>query len=165
MYNDEEAESISYGLDPISTNEGSETFQYRDVVAVPSGESYDITMTVTCDPNGQEGMFVTSWDGDINYIISDILPIAAPFMVNATLSSPRQYLPPEYALGAVGTWDYSYTLTVQYAEDSSESPSETVYEVTGTFAEVGFEDFVLYDGTRHLQTHQLVHHGRKRLLR
>ena len=112
-----------YGLDLISTEEGSETFQYRDVVAVLSGESYDVTLTLRTQ---RPGMFVTAWEGDINYVVSDLLPI--PFMVNATLSSPRQYLPQEYALGAVGTWDYSYTLT-KIRGRRWWNPSETVYGV------------------------------------
>jgi hypothetical protein len=148
VYNDVEAEAATYGLSPISTEEGSETFQYRDVVSAGE-ESYDVTLTVSCDPSGQEGMFVTAWSGDVNTVISDLLPIAVPYSVDATLTSPRQYLPPEYALGAVGTWDYAYTLNITASDSSGGggTPSETVYQVEGTFAEVGFEDFTLYDGT------------------
>jgi hypothetical protein len=147
VYNDEEAEAATYGLTPLSTEEGSETFQYRDVVAVPSGESYDVTLTVTCDPSGGEGLFMDAWSGEINYIISDLLPIASTYSVEATVSSPRQYLPPEYAIGAVGNWDYSYSLSILASEGSGSTPTEVLYEVEGTYAEVGFEEFTLYDGT------------------
>ncbi|WP_274961840.1 hypothetical protein, partial [Thioclava electrotropha] len=92
-------------------------------------------------------MFVTGWEGDINYIISDLLPIAVPYGVDATLSSPRQYLPPEYAVGAMGTWDYAYTLNILASESEGGEPQTTTYTVEGTFAEVGFEDYILFDGT------------------
>jgi hypothetical protein len=147
VYNDEEAESQTIGLAPLSTEEGSETFQYRDVVETPSGESYDVTLTVTCDPGGTEGMFLNSWEGDVNYIVSELFPVASPYTVDATLSTPRQYLPPEYALGAVGNWDYAYTLMIMSADEGGGTPTETIYTVDGTYAEVGFEEFILFDGT------------------
>ncbi len=132
------ATESSFGITTLP--DGTEGYSYLDETTVSGGESYSVTTYVACDPGSEEGMFVVAWDG--SYDFGGFLA----YTVDATLSSPgRQYLPPEYALGAVGSWDYSYSLNID-AVDGTGKSSPNPYTVTGSYAEAGIQSYTLFNG-------------------
>lgn len=127
----------------------NDLYVYQDTVSVTTtlGEDgWDVNVTAACDPQGEEGMFVVSYAGVAHYSLGDWgFDITIPSDIEATLTPQRQYLPPEYALGATGSWEYSYALTILSEADTGNTTLE--YTVSGAYAEVGFQDITLFDGS------------------
>ncbi|NOY25983.1 MAG: hypothetical protein GXP62_08945, partial [Oligoflexia bacterium] len=130
------------GLGPQTLVDGSSGYAYTDSIST-SGESYAVTTYVGCDRDGDEGMFIVAWDGTYDGNMSGI-PIAVD--VNADLTPPRKYLPAGYQLGALGSWDYSYSLNLTYQMDTG-APTSSPYTIYGSYVEAGFTDLTLFDGT------------------
>lgn len=131
------------GLGSRTLPDGSSGWAYRDSTST-SGESYDVTTYVGCDKNGDEGMFIVAWDGNLTTSIGGVS--SATYSVDASLSSPRKYLPSADELGSLGAWAFSYTLAVD-ATDSSGQVTTNNYSITGTYTEGGTSSLTLFDGT------------------
>ncbi len=76
-----------------------------NVLIETSEWTYNIIESIGCDTDG-EGMFLYDYAGDWSYVIVGF-PLAGT--VDASLSPHRRFLPPEYAVGASGNWNYNYT--------------------------------------------------------
>ncbi|MCK6507975.1 hypothetical protein L6R53_32180 [Myxococcota bacterium] len=131
------------GLGATTLPDGSSGWAYQDATTT-SGESYDVTTYVGCNVGGDEGMFVVGWEGSYDMLIGGFL--AMPYAVDAELSPARKYLPAGYELGAVGSWSYVYTLNVLATGDTG-GPQSNPYSISGAYAEAGFQDITLFDGT------------------
>ncbi len=138
------SEGIAYeeGLGTIGGKKGAEIYGYTDRIET-GGNEYDVAISVGCDHDG-EGMFVLDWAGDYNYEI--FAGFGIPGTIEAALTPYRRYLPPEYAVGFSGNWDYDYDLEMLVVQEGKR-PEEWNSKATGTFAEVGLVSISLLDGT------------------
>ena len=131
---------------------GQDGWVYRETFST-TGLSYDLSMTVGCDTeSSEEGMFLYAYDGTVNLVIFDILPMAIG--TDASLNPNRRFLPPEYAVGSVGSWSYSYTNSVTTTMDSG-APQAQNLSVQGTFSEAGVASLQLETGET-VQAYKLI---------
>ncbi|HCH61311.1 MAG TPA: hypothetical protein DFR83_00805, partial [Deltaproteobacteria bacterium] len=111
-----------------------------------SAWSYTIVQSIGCDTHG-EGVFFHDYAGDWSIMLYDIFEVTGT--VETDLSPSRQLLPPEYAVGATGNWNYSYTSTfvteTEYGSGSSTVETSTM-SYNGTYTETGFETITLATG-------------------
>lgn len=122
---------------------GQDGWVYRETFST-TGLSYDLNMTVGCDTEAsEEGMFLYAYDGTVNLNVFDALPLS--MATEASLSPHRRFLPPEYAVGSVGSWAYSYTNAVSTSMDGS-APQAQNLNVQGTFSESGVTSLQLETG-------------------
>jgi hypothetical protein len=109
--------------------------------------TYNIIESIGCDTDG-EGMYLYDYAGDWSYVILGF-PIEGS--VDASLSPHRRFLPPEYAVGASGNWNYNYTTTMTTMMSGGGGggggePQVASLTYEGTFAEVGVSSLVLESG-------------------
>jgi len=127
----------------VSLPGGAQGYQYRESLSTP-GMAWDVVVTVGCNSvPGDEGMYILNYEGDFTMNVFDILPI--PGTLSATLNPHRKYLPPEYAVGGVGAWSYSYTSTIAAALDSG-GPQNGDISAQGSYTEAGIANLVLQTG-------------------
>jgi hypothetical protein len=118
------------------------TFLVRDAMET-TGNGYDTTVVIGCNTD-DEGLFVLEYQGDFTYV-SETLGFPVEGTVEASLSPYRKFLPADYAVGSTGSWTYSYTSTQNAIMDTGAFPITNT--VTGTYNEIGIEDYRLPDGT------------------
>lgn len=131
------------GLGAITAPDGEFYYQYQDTISNTGGEGYNVTVTVACDLGADEGMFMLGWVGEYTYLLFDFIPTTD--QVEATHSSPRRYLSPEWALGSEGSWDYAYDLNI--TQNASGKSNQIVQQVSGTYSDAGMAELTLFDGT------------------
>ncbi len=127
------------GLGMTTLPDGTEGYAYTDSIT-GTNETFDVTTYVACDPGSDEGMFVVGWAGlysAYGFVTMDI---------DASLEPGRPYLPPQYALGSVGSWDYAYNLYVDTTDPSTGTPTSYLTQTSGTYNEAGFQDITLFNG-------------------
>lgn len=98
-------------------------------------DGWDIITHHQCTAGRAE---VTGWEGDVVQTVELFPGFAMPttYVVTATLSAPRPYLPDTSTLGSGGAWNYSYNLNV-VAEQGTDSPYTGSVPTTGQFAAWG----------------------------
>ncbi|MDP6932629.1 MAG: hypothetical protein QGG40_06910, partial [Myxococcota bacterium] len=156
-YEGELTEAVEEGMGVGTTPWGDEAYVYRDAID-GDGSGYDSIVYVSCGDEGS--MFMLGWETDyseslldfgdtgwLDDIFGDLEDkFGTTVHVTATHDSPREYLPPDFAAGSVGTWDYVYTITM-LQEDTGGSVDSSSAAVTGTYVEAGTESLTLFDGT------------------
>lgn len=131
---------------------GQDGWVYRETFST-TGLSYDLNMTVGCDTeSSEEGMFLYAYDGTVNLTVFDLLPVTIG--TDAALNPNRRFLPPEYAVGSVGSWAYSYTNVVTTTMDSG-APQAQNLSVQGSFSEAGVASLALETGET-VQAYKLI---------
>jgi hypothetical protein len=137
-YNQAEGTSTMEGRPGLSASESDATYQYFDAITT-GADGWTGTVTVNCqDGTADEGMHVVGWDMDVTYS-------SIPMTIQGTDSVPRLYLPADWMIGGVGSWDYSYTLAA--VTDPTKKSSTLDFTVTGTYTESGFQEIELFDGS------------------
>ncbi len=139
----ESGTATEQGLGARTLPDGSAGWAYKDTTTT-AGESYDVTTYVGCNLSGDEGMFIVGWDGTYTMLVGGFY--AMSYSVEASLSSPRKYLPAGGEIGAVGAWSFNYTLSVQ-ATDAEGAVTSNPYSMAGDYTEGGFTSLTLFDGT------------------
>ena len=116
------------------------------VLIETSSWTYNVIESIGCDTEG-EGMYLYDYAGDWGF---SIIGFPLTGTVTASLSPYRRFLPPEYAVGASGNWNYSYTTTLETVMDSGSGggggPTTSSLAYEGTFAEAGVSSMVLQTG-------------------
>ena len=153
--------------------------QGQDTIGTPITTGWDTTVYVSCGFEGQEGMFMVGWEGTASQCTFCFFT-PTTYAVDATLSPYRRYLSPEFAVGAEGSWDYDYSLSIDALEDncgdgqdndsdgaidaadpdcqtgSTEAgggtPQNQTEQVTGSYLDAGFQDITILAGTAQAQT-------------
>jgi len=133
------------GLGATTSPDGEFYYQYQDSISNSGGEGYDVTVTVACDLGADEGMYMIGWEGTYTYLLFDFIPTTD--QVEATHSSPRRYLSPEWAIGSEGSWEYAYDLNINQYMSGSHKPTQVIQQVSGTYSDAGMTDLTLFDGT------------------
>ena len=129
-----------------TTYNGVDAYAYQDVLTTDNGSGWDVVSYVACDYQGDEGMFLMGWEGASNEVSELIpgFPITNTYNIVASLSVPRRYMSPEYAVGYEGTWSYNYTLNMTV--DFQGTPTPVTQPTQGSYSDAGFQEVVLFDG-------------------
>ena len=153
--------------------------QGQDTLGTPITTGWDTTVYVSCGYEGQEGMFMVGWAGTASQCS---LCFFAPttYAVDATLTPYRRYLSPEFAVGAEGSWNYDYNLSINALESNCSdgqdndfdgavdaadpdcqtgtteagggTPQNQSEQVTGSYLDAGFQEITILAGTANAQT-------------
>lgn len=151
-YKGEAGSGTEEAVGAVTLPNGQDGWVYRETFST-TGLSYDLNMTVGCDTeSSEEGMFLYAYDGTVNLTVFDLLPVTIG--ADASLNPNRRFLPPEYAVGSVGSWEYSYTNTVATTMDSGAPQSQNL-TVQGTFSEAGVASLSLETGET-VQAYKLI---------
>ena len=142
-FNGDSGTATEEGLGPV----GDDVYAYRDIIATASN-SFDVQVTAGCDYAG-EGMFTLDWAG--SFTLNGLLT----GQISANLQPHRQYLPPEYAIGSSGSWEYSYQNQMEWAFDGEEGTTPATVTFTGVYSELGFESYTLPTGES-VQAYKLI---------
>jgi hypothetical protein len=179
------ATATEVGLGPVQWN-GQTVYAYKDTMSAtesglfgPIQTGWDTTVYVSCDFDGEEGMFMRGWEGSATQ--KNFLGFPTSYEVEATLSPYRRYLSPEYAVGAEGSWSYDYQLNINAVENqcidgqdndfdgavdaadpdcanskkedgSPSAPQVQSEQVSGSYLDAGFENITILAGTAQQQT-------------
>ena len=183
-YEGSTATATEMGLGAVDWN-GQAVYAYKDVMTAseaglfgPIETGWDTTVYVACNYNGGEGLFMLAWEGTATQ--KNFLGFPTSYEVEATLSPFRRYMSPEFAVGAEGSWDYDYQLSINALESNctdgqdndfdgdvdaadpecqtgtteagGATPQNQSEQVTGSYLDAGFEDITILAGTAQSQT-------------
>ena len=144
------------GLGTVMEN-GIEVYQYQDTLETyhsswfgTETHGWDMTISVSCNHNDQQGMFLLGWTGTFR---SDDTWGQWQEMT-AKHDEPRKYLPSEYTLGYEGSWSYDYDILLDVQISGGSYPS--AQNISGTYQEVGFQSITLFNGEV-VDAYKLVH--------
>ena len=138
---------------PETSWHGRDVYSYRDTMSVmvdnilgmPEEKGWSNTMFISCSE--EDGMYLNGWTGTITNDGFDL----ATFQnydsdVETDFGTGHLYLPYEFAVGAIGSWNNSYTLIVTKTDPTSGAQTNT-RAVTSIHNEVGFVPYSLFDGS------------------
>ena len=139
---------------PPSSYQGRDVYAYRDYMLVSYTNDFNITeekgwdntMFVSCDP--EAGMLLMGWDGvsiNAGFDISTFQQYDIPVQVD--FGSGHLYIPYEFAIGGISTWNNSYTFT-KTENDPTNGPQSNTATISSIHNEVGFIPHQLFDGTQ-----------------
>ncbi len=178
------ATAMEEGIGETELN-GQTVYAYKDImIAQESGlfgpieTGWNTTVYVACDYDNQEGMFMLAWAGTATQ--KNFLGFPTSYEVDATLSPYRRYLSPEFAVGAEGSWNYDYQLSINALESNCADgqdndfdgsvdaadpecangtteaggamPQNQSEQVTGSYLDAGFQEITILAGTAQSQT-------------
>ena len=130
-----------------TSNRRRATAWRTDTITNTNNEGYNVVVSVSCDHEGEEGMFMVEWAGEYTYTLFEFFPMNV--QVTSTLTPARKYLSPEWALdagGAEGSWEYAYELMI-IQESDGKQPEPLPTQVSGTYYDAGTHQITLFDGT------------------
>jgi len=117
---------------PMSSYQGRDVYQYRDTMSVmvdnilgqPEEKGWNQVVYVSCVD--EDGMYLLGWDG---VIINDGFDFQTFQNYDSDISlnfgDGHKYLPYEFAVGAIGSWNNSYTLTITKTDPTSGAQTNT----------------------------------------
>ena len=133
--------------------QGRDVYAYQDYMLVSytnqlgftEEKGWDNTMYIACDP--EVGMFLMGWNGvSLNAGYDFDIWQAYDIPVQVDFGSGHMYLPYEFAVGGIGSWENSYSFS-KTESDPNGSPSTSNATITSVHNEVGFVPHQLFDGT------------------
>jgi len=129
---------IIEGLGETDWN-GETLYAYHDQNTDSEGLGWDVTSYVRCDE--ELGLLLVGWSGTYSAAnaLADLGFPPDVYNIDATLTPPRNYLPPEFAVGGIGSWDMSYNLNMNIV-GADGTPQQQVRLTEGDFQEVGAQN-------------------------
>ena len=152
--------------------------QGQDTIGTPITTGWDTTVYVSC-VDLKDKKACSWWVGKA--IASQCSLCFAPTTYAVDATTPyRRYLSPEFAVGAEGSWDYDYNLSINALEsncvdgqdndfdgavDAADpdcqtgttgvgggTPQNQSEQVTGSYLDAGFQEITIFTGTANAQT-------------
>lgn len=138
---------------PVTSWHGRDVYSYKDtlsvmvdnIIGVPEEKGWSNTMYVSCEE--EEGMYLNGWIGTITNDGFDINTFQNyDSDVETDFGTGHLYLPYEFAVGGIGSWNNSYTLLYTKTDPSSGAQTNT-RTISSVHNEVGFVAYTLFDGS------------------